>query len=362
MKLFLCNDALNSEHRVFLTPQDTERLSQNGIEVYSLINIGKMAGFLDAEYTTVHFINNSLTNIKYDIILTFTYRDTVPFLHMLSSDGIIICYMNDLQLTPKDISPSSNILCLEKIPRTTVMQPMDTLSSQATLAGYRAACIAMYLCYKCVYMLFTAAGVIYPAQALIIGAGVAGLQAAIALKRMGVVVKVFDVREAVEEQIKSIGCDYITINNQSTDPVARIEKSDGYARQMSSVELANQQHFLAPYVTSSHIIITTAQLPQQPAPVLITKETVQKMIAGSVIVDLAIMSGGNCEMSVINQTITTENNIHIVGNAKILNDIARDASCCLSANIYNLLMALIKDKKIDKESVLYSNMLYNVVH
>jgi NAD(P) transhydrogenase subunit alpha len=209
---------------------------------------------------------------------------------------------------------------LDAIPRISRAQSMDTLSSMATIAGYKAVLLAADALPKFLPMLTTAAGTIRPAQALILGAGVAGLQAIATSRRMGAVVEAFDVRAAVKEQIQSLGATFLEIPNQEN-----LEDKSGYAKQASPETLAKQRQLLHERAKVADFIITTAQIPGKPAPLLITKEMVADMKPGSVIVDLAAESGGNCELTKAGQTVS-EHGVTIIGPVNLPARMPLDAS------------------------------------
>jgi NAD(P) transhydrogenase subunit alpha len=227
---------------------------------------------------------------------------------------------------------------LDSIPRISRAQSMDTLSSMATIAGYKAVLLAAEALPKFLPMLTTAAGTIRPAQALILGAGVAGLQAIATSRRMGAVVEAFDVRAAVKEQIKSLGATFIEVPNQEN-----LEGKGGYAREVSGETLARQQQLLHERARVADFIISTAQVPGKPAPRLITKEMVADMKPGSVIVDLAAESGGNCELTRAGQTVR-EHGVTIIGPINLAATLPLDASRMFARNLANFILEITNEK------------------
>ena len=227
---------------------------------------------------------------------------------------------------------------LDSIPRISRAQSMDTLSSMATIAGYKAVLLAAGALPKFLPMLTTAAGTIRPSQALILGAGVAGLQAIATARRMGAVVEAFDVRAAVKEQIKSLGATFIEVPNQEN-----LEGKGGYAKEVSAETLARQRQLLHERAKVADFIISTAQVPGKPAPRLITKEMVADMKPGSVIVDLAAESGGNCELTQAGQTVR-EHGVTIIGPINLAATMPLDASRMFARNLANFILEITNEK------------------
>ena len=227
---------------------------------------------------------------------------------------------------------------LDAIPRITRAQSMDTLSSMATIAGYKAVLLAANTLPKFFPMLTTAAGTIRPSQALILGAGVAGLQAIATARRLGAVVEAFDVRAAVKEQIKSLGATFIEVPNQEN-----LEDKGGYAKQASAETLAKQRQLLHERAKVADFIITTAQVPGKAAPILITKEMVADMKPGSVIVDLAAESGGNCELTKAGETVLVHG-VTILGPRNLPASMPLDASRMFARNLANFILEVTNEK------------------
>ncbi|HXR07808.1 MAG TPA: Re/Si-specific NAD(P)(+) transhydrogenase subunit alpha [Candidatus Acidoferrum sp.] len=227
---------------------------------------------------------------------------------------------------------------LDAIPRISRAQSMDTLSSMATIAGYKAVLLAAAALPKFLPMLTTAAGTIRPSQALILGAGVAGLQAIATARRMGAVVEAFDVRAAVKEQIKSLGATFVEVPNQEN-----LEGQGGYAKEVSAETLARQRQLLHERAKVADFIISTAQVPGKPAPRLITKEMVADMKPGSVIVDLAAESGGNCELTQPGQTVRAHG-VTILGPINLAASMPLDASRMFARNLANFILEITNEK------------------
>jgi NAD(P) transhydrogenase subunit alpha len=227
---------------------------------------------------------------------------------------------------------------MELVPRITRAQGMDVLSSQSNLAGYKAVIDAASNFRKALPLMMTAAGTVAAAKVLVLGAGVAGLQAIATAKRLGAIVSAFDVRATAKEQVESLGGIFISVDlNENGDA------QGGYAKEMSSAYKQAQAQKLADVIKTQDIVITTAQIPGKPAPVLITSEMVQSMKPGSVIMDLAAESGGNCAETVYGKTVV-KNGVVILGPDNIISSIATDASQLYSRNIYNFVKNLFVDR------------------
>ena len=216
---------------------------------------------------------------------------------------------------------------------------MDALSSQAAVAGYKAALLAANALDKFLPMLTTAAGTIRPAQVLVIGAGVAGLQAIATVKRLGAIVEAYDVRSATKEQCQSLGAKFV-------DTGVAAEGTGGYARELTAEEKAKQQAVLDQHIAKADAVITTAAIPGRAAPRIISKAAVAAMAAGAVIVDLAAESGGNCELTVAGETVVTPNGVRILGPRNLPSELARHASQMYARNLLNFIQPAIKNGEL----------------
>jgi NAD(P) transhydrogenase subunit alpha len=226
---------------------------------------------------------------------------------------------------------------LEAVPRISRAQSMDALTSQALCAGYRAALVAAELSPRFFPLLMTAAGTVTPANVLILGAGVAGLQAIATARRLGAVVSAYDVRPSSADEVKSKGATFIELELEA------LEGAGGYAREMTEERAARQRELLTPYISKSHVLITTAAVPGRPAPRLVTKEMYQSMAEGSVIVDLAAESGGNVEGSKPGEIVTVGNGIKIWGGKDVPSQLPFHASYLYSRNVVHLLLLMTKE-------------------
>ena len=260
----------------------------------------------------------------------------------LKEGSILIGFLNphsDLDrfnlLKDKNISAFS----IELIPRISRAQAMDALSSQASIAGYKAVLLGSNILGKFLPMLTTAAGTIRPSKCLVIGAGVAGLQAIATARRLGAIVEGYDVRAAVKEQVESLGAKFVDIE-------IKAEGSGGYARELTEKERQQQQEILAKHVAASDLIISTAAIPGRASPRIISKAMVEGMRGGSVIVDLAAEGGGNCELTKLDETILHQG-VKIYGPANIPSMVGNHASELYAKNLQNILELLIQDGEIN---------------
>lgn len=228
-------------------------------------------------------------------------------------------------------------LALENLPRTTIAQSMDVLSSQSSVAGYRAVIVAAYVLGKLFPLLMTPAGTFAPARVLVLGAGVAGLQAIATARRLGALVEAFDVRRDVRGQVESLGAKYIEPGLEQA-----AETAEGYASQLTELSLERARNAIRLPLANADVCITTALLPQQRAPILITREMFEKMKPGAVLVDLAAEQGGNCELTKPGEDIVCRG-VTIIGRLNLAAEVAQDASRMFSRNMENLLGHLVRD-------------------
>ncbi len=329
------------EQRVAMVPDVVKRLTALGISVSIQSGAGEAAGHGDSDYTEADIVKDetALYNAA-DILLTVNPLSNEQ-IEQLKPGTIVIGYLNPYsdtdrfkRLQEKNISAFS----MEMIPRISRAQAMDSLSSQASIAGYKAVLIASTLLGKFFPMLTTAAGTVRPSRVLIIGAGVAGLQAIATARRLGAIVEGYDVRAAVKDQVESLGAKFVDID-------IKAEGTGGYARELTVEEKAQQQAILANHVAAADVVITTAAIPGRPSPKIITREMVERMKGGSVIVDLAAEGGGNCELTQPDQTIV-HNRVKIYGPLNVPSTVSGHASELYSKNLLNLLTLLVKDGKI----------------
>ncbi|HXS30735.1 MAG TPA: Re/Si-specific NAD(P)(+) transhydrogenase subunit alpha, partial [Steroidobacteraceae bacterium] len=259
---------------------------------------------------------------------------------LLKQGAVLICHVwahKNLPLVKELMARKVDCLAMELVPRISRAQTMDSLSSQANIAGYKAVLLAATHLPKYFPLLMTAAGTIQPARVVIMGAGVAGLQAIATARRLGAIVEVSDVRPAVKEQVESLGAKFIDLPELESG-----EGQGGYAKELTPEFLAKQQAIVAQRVKAADVVITTAQVPGRPAPRLVTEEMVKGMREGSVIVDLAADSGGNCELTELGKLVV-KHGVQIMGYSDLPNSMPVDASALYARNVIALIGPFLKD-------------------
>jgi NAD(P) transhydrogenase subunit alpha len=323
------------ERRVALVPETVGRLG-DGIEVVVEAGAGAAAGFPDAAYRDAGATIGDPWSAE---VVAKVAAPAAEEAARLRDGQVLVGFLQpltDVAGVERLAARGVHAFALESIPRITRAQPMDALSSQATVAGYKGALIAADRLPRFFPMLMTAAGTIPPAKVLVLGAGVAGLQAIATARRLGAVVSSFDVRPAVREQVESLGADFLDLG------VHGEETEGGYARELTPEQQAEQQAELQNRIPGFDGVITTAAIPGRPAPTLITADAVRAMRDGSVIVDLAAETGGNCELTRPGE-IVDEGGVTIVGTTNLPSTMATHASQLLSRNVASLLGLLVKD-------------------
>jgi len=333
------------ERRVSVTPDVAKRLAKQGIEVRVEAGAGEQAAYPDAAYADVGAtVTADGAGIwsEGDIVVT-VQKPTSEQLGRIKSGAVLIGVLQPLvdhDLVRAMANQKITSMSLDAVPRISRAQSMDILSSQATVAGYKAVLIAASNLPKFFPMFVTAAGTIPPGKVLVIGAGVAGLQAIATAKRLGARVEAFDVRPAVKEQVESLGAVFV-----SPDAEVSAEGEGGYAKAQSEDQAQRTVDFLHERAKGVDVIITTAQIPGRPAPRLIPEATVKDMRPGAVIVDLASESGGNCELSEHGQTVE-RHGVTIIGPANLASSMATDASQMFARNVLSFLGEFVKDGEI----------------
>jgi NAD(P) transhydrogenase subunit alpha len=346
MKIAVPRERAPGERRVALVPDTAGKFVKAGITVAVERDAGRSAGFLDEAYAAAGATiaaDEAATVADADIVVRVN-KPSDAELDGLKRGAILIGFLaplGDPQSVERYATRGLTALSMDAIPRTTKAQAMDALSSQANIGGYKAALIAASTLAKFFPMLTTAAGTIKPAKALIIGAGVAGLQAIATCRRLGAVVTAYDTRPVVKEQVQSLGAKFLEIDVGESG-----EGQGGYARELSAEAIEKQRLGMIKAIGAADVVITTAAVPGRRAPILITKDAVAAMAPGSVIVDLAAETGGNCELTVTGETITSPNGVTIVGTVNLPSTVATDASQLYSKNVQTLLEYFIKDAVI----------------
>ena len=338
----------SNEKRVALTPMSASMLIKEGIRVIIQKDAGVLSNFSDEDYKKVGAeVEDDIKNIlkETDVILLVSSIPTDEHIKYAKENSIIIGafnpYENSSELK-KLLIKNINVISLDFLPRISRAQSMDVLSSQANLAGYKAVIEASNLFKKVMPMMMTAAGTIIPAKCLVLGAGVAGLQAIATAKRLGCIVSAFDVRPEVEEQVKSLGAKFIKVDTEESNKTSK----SGYATEMSASYKVQQQNKIDLVAADMDIIIATALIPGKKAPILITKETLSKMKTGSVIIDLAGIGGGNTEGAILEKKILIED-VLVYAPENLPSSISYDASLLYSKNIVSFILCFISDKKLD---------------
>jgi NAD(P) transhydrogenase subunit alpha len=351
------------EKRVAVTPETVKKYIGLGLEVILPQNIGAMAGFPDNEYaiagakiTKTAFVEGA--DFYVCVRPSFLEAAEIPTDLKFESGSHLIGILSPLQHEKslrKLWEMGVNCYALELIPRITRAQSMDVLSSQSSIAGYRAVLEALSLYGRVVPLMMTAAGTVRPAKVLVLGAGVAGLQAIATAKRLGALVSAFDVRSAAKEQVESLGATFISVENDDSG-----ETAAGYAKEMDDDYKKRQAEKLSEAIGKMDIVITTAQIPGKPAPLLITEEMVKSMKNGSVILDMAIESGGNCALAKKNEVVQVDG-VSIIGKADLASSIAQDASQLFAKNVLNFVSLMIKDGNLDTtDKIVQSTLLKNL--
>ena len=340
MRVGVTRETAPGERRVALVPETAGKLAKAGFEVVVEAGAGDAASFPDAAYTDAGVTIGDAWAA--DAVLKVSKPNEAETARL--RDGqLLISYLDPLA-DPAGIEALASrgvvAFAMESIPRTTRAQSMDALSSQATVGGYKAALLAAENLPRFFPMLMTAAGTVPPAKVLVIGAGVAGLQAIATARRLGAVVTGFDVRPVVREQIESLGANWLDLG------MAGAEGEGGYARELTPEEMKAQQVALEARIAEFDVVITTAAVPGRAAPRIIPASAVQAMRPGSVIVDLAAETGGNCELTVPGE-IAVRENVTLVGLTNLPSTMPYHASTLYSRNVQALLLHLAPEGQLN---------------
>lgn len=334
------------EQRVSVDPEVTKRLVKAGLTVLVELGAGTKANFFDADYESVEGkITDRASILSIADVLTMISNPDQATLSALKTGQLLIGQFNALTVADEMnqlASTKVNVLSLELVPRTiSRAQTMDVLSSQASVAGYKAALLASNVFPKYFPMMITAAGTVKPAKVLVLGTGVAGLQAIGTAKRLGAIVSGYDVRPASRGEVESLGATFLTSS------VSNGAGAGGYARELTAEEQAAQQKELADFISQNDIIITTAQVPGHKPPLLVTEESIQNAKPGSVFVDLAASElGGNVAGSQPFETNIDERQVTIVGAANLASQVPNSASQLFAKNVLAVLNYVIKDETV----------------
>lgn len=331
-----------TEQRVALLPEMVTNLVRQKVEVYVEKDAGAAAFQTNEAYEQAGALIASRADVlkKADLLVQIG-EPSNELIDQLGSEKVWLSQYNPLwntALVKKFIDKGITSFSMDSIPRTTRAQAMDVLSSMATVAGYRAVLQAAFELPNFFPMFMTAAGTIRPATVLVLGAGVAGLQSIAVARKLGAQVQAFDVRSAVKEEVMSLGAKFVEVEGAKEDAAA-----GGYAVEQSEDFKKRQQEMINDYAAKADVVICTAQIPGRKAPLLVPKEAVERMRPGSVIIDLAASTGGNCELTKDNATVVS-NGVKIIGQSNYPSAMAIDASKMFGKNVFNFLQLLITEE------------------
>jgi len=339
MRIAVPKEIKDGEKRVALVPDIISKLTKASLEVVIESGAGVTAQASDEDFKKAGAeVKSGDVLTGADVVLSVQPL-TPAQMKSLKKGAITISFLSptgSVDSIDAAVAAGVTAFSLEMVPRISRAQSMDALTSQALCAGYRASLVAAELSPKFFPLLMTAAGTITPAKVVVLGAGVAGLQAIATAKRLGAVVSAYDVRPASADEVKSMGAKFITLELEA------LEGAGGYAREMTEERAAKQRELLTPYIAEADVLITTAAVPGRTAPRLVTAQMAAQMKPGSVIVDLAAESGGNVEGSVAGEVITTAAGVTMWGGKDVPSQLPYHASMLFSRNVVNLLMLMSK--------------------
>lgn len=335
MQIGVLKETLPGELRTALTPQNAKKLKGKGIDIAIEAGLGVASGYADVAYVEVGAVVQDRATIlgTSDVVLRVR-KPSTDDIAALKKGSVHVSFLdpfNERGLVEAMAKQGVTSISMEMIPRTTRAQKMDALSSQANLVGYVMVIQAAYHCPKIFPMMMTPSGTISPARVFVIGAGVAGLQAIATAKRLGARVEAFDTRPVVAEQVRSLGAKFVEID---LGEIGQTEQ--GYAKELTKEQLDKQREGQKKVIAQSDIVITTAQVFGRPAPRIVSRDMVEGMQPGSIVVDMAVESGGNVEGSVAGQIVDI-NGVKVLGISNLPSEVARNASDMYSANLFNLL-------------------------
>ncbi|MCE3254856.1 MAG: transhydrogenase (AB-specific) [Rickettsiaceae bacterium] len=367
MKILALKETANNEKRVAITPDLVSKYSKLAYQVFVESGAGLQASISDDDYKNagaevVSDLSSVISDIDVILKVQAPADDEMKKLSGCKKDAVLIGALNPYQNQQKTESYKNlgiKAFAVELFPRITRAQSMDVLSSQSNLVGYRAVIDAVAELDIAVPMMMTAAGTITPAKVMVLGAGVAGLQAIATAKRLGAVVVAFDVRAVAKEQVQSLGAKFIEVADSSSDG----ETKAGYAKEMSDEYKKKQEQAIFDNIIKQDIVITTALIPGKPAPKLITEAMIKAMKNGSIIVDIAAVNGGNSELTEPGKVVN-KFGVKIIGHDNFPSRVAKDASKLYARNLYNF-MELITNKdtkKIDinlEDEIIKSSLITN---
>ncbi len=339
MRIAVPKEIRDGEKRVALVPDIINKLTRLGYEVSIESGAGNHSQATDEDFKSAgaSIVNGDVLKDA-DVVLSVSSL-TPTQMSSLKKGAITISFLSPVTAVDSiDAAASAGVTAfsLELVPRISRAQSMDALTSQALCAGYRAVLVGAEMSPRFFPLLMTAAGTVTPAQVLVLGAGVAGLQAIATARRLGAVVSAYDVRPSSADEVKSMGATFIDLELEA------LEGAGGYAREMTPERAAKQRELLTPYIAKSHVVITTAAVPGRKAPQLMTQAMVDAMGPGTIIVDLAAETGGNVEGSKPGEVVVTKNGVRIWGGKDVPSQLPFHASSLYSRNVVNLLTLLTK--------------------
>jgi NAD(P) transhydrogenase subunit alpha len=339
MRIAVPKEIRDGEKRVALVPDIINKLTRLGYEVSIESGAGNHSQATDEDFKSAgaSIVNGDVLKDA-DVVLSVSSL-TPAQMSSLKKGAVTISFLSPVTAVDSiDAAVSAGVTAfsLELVPRISRAQSMDALTSQALCAGYRAVLVGAEMSPRFFPLLMTAAGTVTPAQVLVLGAGVAGLQAIATARRLGAVVSAYDVRPSSADEVKSMGATFIDLELEA------LEGAGGYAREMTPERAAKQRELLTPYIAKSHVVITTAAVPGRKAPQLMTQAMVDAMGPGTIIVDLAAETGGNVEGSKPGEVVVTKNGVRIWGGKDVPSQLPFHASSLYSRNVVNLLTLLTK--------------------
>ena len=345
MQIGIPKETQDNERRVAATPETVKKFIAAGFSVAVQSGAGEDANITDADFQTAgaKIASNAQALFGGSDIILKVQRPSDQEILSMNEGAALICFLYPL-IYPDTVLKLSNrkltAFAVDMIPRIARAQKMDALSSQSNVAGYKAILMAADATGKFMPMLMTAAGTISPAKVLVLGAGVAGLQAIATARRLGALVEAYDTRPVVKEQVESLGARFIEIPIKE----AALEDKGGYAKELSKESHEEELRFIGKHVQNADIVVTTALIPGKKAPVLITEDAVKQMKKGSVIVDLAAEAGGNCVLTEPGKR-AVKHGVQIIGELNIPSLLAQESSLLYARNIFNMMSEMYKDGK-----------------
>lgn len=342
MRIGVPKERLANETRVAATPKTVEQLLKLGFTVAIESGAGKLASFDDNAFTQAGATVMDENNVWHSDVILKVNAPTDDEIALLNPGTTLVSFIWPAQNAPlmeKLAARNITVMAMDSVPRISRAQALDALSSMANIAGYRAIVEAAHEFGRFFTGQITAAGKVPPAKVMVIGAGVAGLAAIGAANSLGAIVRAFDTRPEVKEQVQSMGAEFLELDFKE-----EAGSGDGYAKVMSEAFIKAEMELFAAQAKDVDIIVTTALIPGKPAPKLITREMVDAMKSGSVVVDLAAQNGGNCEYTVANEVVTTSNGVKIIGYTDLPGRLAAQSSQLYGTNLVNLLKLLCKEK------------------